>query len=184
MTECFLINSDFSLMLDCNEQIKEKFISVISEMVNYWNLYSLPTMDVSRALSLPMFENLRKTVEMEKMWQEKLLIKSGLDECQESYKEAVLSNQKVVLVFVMQPDKAFIVLTDENGNQVLLDSHVHFENDMESFEVVVARQEARGCMIISNNSTDMLSYIFESLPLSLKCDGSHGFMFTITPKNL
>ena len=52
------------------------------------------------------------------------------------YKEAVLSiYQKVVLVFVMPPDKAFIVFTDENGNQVLLDSQVHFKNDMESFEV-------------------------------------------------
>ena len=55
---------------------------------------------------------------------------------------------------------------------------------MESFEVAVARQEARGCMIISNDSTDMLSYIFESFPLSLKCDESHGFMFTLNKKKL
>ena len=80
----------------------------------------------------------------EKMWFEKLLNKSGLDECQERYKEAVLSNQKVVLDFVMPPDKAFIVLTNENGNQVLLDSHIHFKKDMESFEVGGARQEVRG----------------------------------------
>ena len=30
----------------------------------------------------------------------------------------------------------------------------------------------------------MLSYIFESVPLSLKCDGSHGFMFTFNSKKL
>ena len=96
----------------------------------------------------------------------------------------MLSHQKVVLVFVMPPDKAFIVLTDENGNQVLLDSQVHFKNDMESYEVAEVRQESRGCMIISNDSTDMLSYIFESFPLSLKCVESHGFMFTLTQKNL
>ena len=127
LTECFFINSDFWLD-GIKEQIREKYISVISEMVNYWNLYSLSTMDVSRALSLPIFENSRKAVEMkEKMWFEKFLNKSGLDECQERYKEDVLSNQKVVLDFVMPPDKALIVLTNENGNQVLLDSHIHFK---------------------------------------------------------
>ena len=71
MTECFLIKSDFRLD-GIKEQIREKYISVISEMVNYWNLYSLSTMDVSREFSLLIFENLRKAVEMkEKKWHEK-----------------------------------------------------------------------------------------------------------------
>ena len=60
LTECFYINSDFRLD-GIKEQIREKYISVISEMVNYWNLYSLSTMDVSRALSLLIFENLNKS---------------------------------------------------------------------------------------------------------------------------
>ena len=79
----------------------------------------------------------------------------------------------------VSPDKTFTILIDEHGNQVLMDSHLHYESVDESFEDAL-KNGNNGAIIISATKAkakEFLHYIFNKFcTVSLHADSGHGSM--------
>ena len=86
--------------------------------------------DTLHDLWLPIFNNL--SVKKELVWHTSLTI-NGF-ECAKSAIKSVLqdiqkSTKRSALVIRASPDKTFTLVFDEDGNSVLLDSHVHLKKE-------------------------------------------------------
>lgn len=121
-------------------------------------------------------------VKSETFWHTELNIggKDPLEVCSKEYKEAVASNEKEALVFTLAPDKTFALFCDEEGNQALIDSHVHYTDPTFSFETAVKRKDLRGVIALCSKESNMLMYIFVHVATELKAKTNTGCMYRLS----
>ncbi len=83
------------------------------------------------------------------MWHTTLLSDST-ESSKNLYEGCVLAQEKSGIVFTFPPDKSFVCLIDENGNQLLFESHVRYRRSLVSFEEAVKHPDCRGHMAFAS----------------------------------
>lgn len=104
----------------------EVFPKVIREMVSKFDRENLELMDVNTASKRLNCDSI--SVQSEVFWHELLhtSIRDSVEICRRIQKKLCT---KQAFAFTLPPDKTFILLIDEQGNQLLADSHVHYTDD-------------------------------------------------------
>lgn len=181
-----------SIKFDDKENIAVRYKNIVRDMVNYWNDYNLCPLEITTALKLPIFSTLKEEIEVnEVMWHTGLLHNDiNYKACLQAYQAAITNCERQAILFFIPPDKAFVVLVDEEGSQLLLDSHIHYMSEQESFENAVKRKTARGRLVFvekrEQEEPALLRYIFGTLCATLRCNSTYGFLEVVkrAPKNL
>ena len=94
------------------------------------------------------------------------------------YSKAVeLSVQEAVLV-TLPPDKTFVIVVDEDGNQLLMDSHLHYTDPLETFKEAVVNKVCQGLFVFTERSRakELLAYIMYSMAPQMRIGSNTGCM--------
>ena len=84
------------------------------------------------------------------------------------------------MLITLPPDKTFIILCDEKGDQILFDSHQHYTDENFTFEEAVKRKDLLGIIASSDNASNMLMYAFAHTAKELRCSLETGSVIRIT----
>ena len=123
-------------------------MSCLTTGTEYWDEHHLAPVDVEEALKLPLFEGLGDRVEIEeRMWHSRLKVdgySSGKEAIKAMYEDQIGAKEKSALIITLFPDKSFTILIDEAGNQLLVDTHIHYLDENQSFDQAVKVADCRG----------------------------------------
>lgn len=161
------------------DSLKEEYSDVMERMVALFHENQLPPMNFKQLKLLPVFKGLDLEEKAELFWLTKLTGQDGYETCLDKYEEFVNKLCRGAFLVTVSPDKTFTILIDEHGNQVLMDSHLHYESVDESFEDAL-KNGKNGAIIISATKAkakEFLHYIFNKFcTVSLHADSGHGSM--------
>jgi len=99
------------------------------------------------------------------------------------YLEILKSGQKQGLVFLFQPDHAFALLIDEAGNQMMLDSHLHYLKETDTFLETVKFEGTGALIAFFPKGVNCLPFIFERYPKMMHKMADAGEVIQVLPKN-
>lgn len=131
--------------LDCNisslisnpSRILVPYSQIIQSTVSRWNRESHPPLSVTEAINV-----MRSGVQVkeEKWWSKASQLcdrGSASHVCGEVFKMAVDSKNREAFIITLHTDHTFVVLIDENGDQLVLNSHLFLKESSLSFQEAV-----------------------------------------------
>ena len=171
MVEKYLCQSDEELDIVNKTNLGETYLKIIKEVVEYWNKSQLPSLDVIKALQLPIFEKV-KELDYKDIFFHSILLDGENSDCKKAFEAAIKDDRKHAVVFTLPPDKSFLVLI-EHQELILLDSHVRCGTV--PFEEAVVQEDKRAHMVsMEKDFNRMYNYIFSDLCAALGCSKEYG----------
>ena len=163
---------------------------VMADTVNYWEESHLSSMNALDCLrNYEQFGELDLSLSTsEHFWRKDLKSSthdSPFDSLIEPYQQSVFGRERTAMIFTLCPDKTFIVIIDEEGNQMLLDSHVHYTDNDLSFEEALNSPDCRGVVAFcaKQKACNMLQFILGSFCRELRASNKEIDVLVLRPKN-
>lgn len=107
------------------------------------------------------------------------------DYCKDLFTDMVKSGEKQAMVFTLEPNHSFIILINEKGESLLLNSHLHYKDDFTNFEEALQREGNGAALLYTPHSSfdELLLFIFDKYPGITHTTTPKGEMIQVCPKN-
>lgn len=169
-------NENFSLHM---KSALSKYRSSLLEIVSRYEDQNIQMMDTKSAMTYFGYQNSMKIIS-DTYWHHQLGVGAyddPLEICSEEYNRSINSQEREAL-FITVSDKTFIILNNEEGNQVMFDSHVHYtDNNMTLEDTLYNRKDLHGLIATSDKTSNMLMYVFAHVVSELRCSTDTGCMY-------
>ncbi|XP_052064211.1 uncharacterized protein LOC127704263 isoform X2 [Mytilus californianus] len=167
-------NEKFSLHI---KPALSEYRSSLHEIVSRYEDRNIQMMDTKSAMTYFGYQNSMKIIS-DTYWHRQLGVGADdpLEICSAEYNRSINSQEREAL-FITVSDKTFIILNNEEGDQVLFDSHVHYTDDNMTLEDTLNRKDLHGLIAASDKTSNMLMYVFAHVVNELRCSTDTGCMY-------
>ncbi|KAL3871145.1 hypothetical protein ACJMK2_039162 [Sinanodonta woodiana] len=91
-------------------------------------------------------------------------------------------NKRQAMLVTLKPNHTFVVLISENGDQLLLDSHLHYSSENRTYHETLVKS-GTGAAIAFLPSGTSPQWLIEDYPAIINSSSSYGEITQIIPKN-
>ncbi|KAL3862802.1 hypothetical protein ACJMK2_008748, partial [Sinanodonta woodiana] len=108
--------------------------------------------------------------------------KSPVQLVTEFYLNSMKKNKRQAMVITLKPNHTFVVLINENGDQLMLDSHLHYSSENRTYHETLVKS-GTGTAIAFLPSGTSPQWLVEDYPAIINSSSSYGEITQIIPKN-